>query len=142
MTRQLPVRFASALILGFCFDQSSTESSCATALFARLQQNGTWLVPTLSVPHACASIGDAAFYGDGRLQYADAQTPMVESTTHRHIDIPAESRKRNFRMKLRITRAAHDAGYGCSPVPRAAASPICITALGCTTSLLCWAMLA
>jgi imidazolonepropionase-like amidohydrolase len=85
----------------------------ATALFARLKQNGTWQVPTLSVPHAYASIGDAAFYGDPRLRYVDAQTrdgwehnPIV------HIDIPAyvEARKRAFQMEVRITHAAHEAG--------------------------------
>jgi len=85
----------------------------ATTLFARLRQNGTWLVPTLSATHAYASIGDAAFYGDARLQYVDEQTRDVwEHNPIVHVDIPAyvESRKRDFQAKLRITRAAHEAG--------------------------------
>ena len=106
---KIPMRIADEI------DQlaDTYDEKRAAALFARLRQNDTWLVPTLSVPHAYASIGDAAFYGDARLQYVDAQTrdgwehnPIV------HIDIPAyiESRKREFQMTLRITRAAHEAG--------------------------------
>lgn len=106
---KIPIRIADEI------DQlaDTYDEGRAVALFARLKQNGTWQVPTLSVPHAYASIGDAALYGDPRLQYVDAQTrdgwehnPIV------HVDIPAyvESRKRDFQTKLRITRAAHEAG--------------------------------
>ena len=106
---KVPVRIADEI--GQLADTYDEER--ATALFARLKRNSTWQVPTLSVPHAYASIGNAAFYGDARLRYVDAQTrndwqhnPIV------HINIPAyvEGRKRDFQTKLRTTRAAHEAG--------------------------------
>jgi len=106
---KIPMRIADEI------DQlaDTYDEKRATALFARLKRNGTWQVPTLSVPHAYASIGDAALYGDGRLQYVNA--PTRDGWEHNpivHIDIPAyvDARKRAFQMELRITRAAHEAG--------------------------------
>jgi hypothetical protein len=106
---KIPMRIADEI------DQlaDTYDEKRATALFTRLKQNGTWQVPTLSVPHAYASIGDAAFYSDPRLRYVDAQTRVGwEHNPIVHIDIPAYamSRRRAFQMELQITRAAHDAG--------------------------------
>ncbi|HET9407282.1 MAG TPA: amidohydrolase family protein [Candidatus Sulfotelmatobacter sp.] len=106
---KLPMRIANELTqLADTYDARR-----AADLFAHLARNGTWLVPTLSVTHVYASIGDAAMYGDKRLAYADPQerddwehNPIV------HIEIPeyVAARKRGLQNALRITREAHEAG--------------------------------
>lgn len=105
----LPLRIANELTqLADTYDEQR-----ASALFAALKKNGTWLVPTLVVKRVFASIGDTAVYHDDRLRYVDPQTrDQWERAPIVHIDIPSyiEARKRDLESKLRITRAAHAAG--------------------------------
>jgi imidazolonepropionase-like amidohydrolase len=60
-------------------DRQSRETfdeSLAAGLFAKLNTNGTWQCPTLTVLHAIASLDEDAFRNDPRLKYVDAMTRL------------------------------------------------------------------
>lgn len=85
----------------------------AADLFAHFRRNDTWQVPTLSVAHVYASIGNTAVYQDERLKYvAREERDSWEHNPIVHIEIPqyVEGRKRALREAMRITREAHEAG--------------------------------
>lgn len=106
---KLPLRIADEINkLADTYDETR-----AANLFALLAHRQTWQVPTLSVVHVFASVGDQSMYRDSRLQYVSAQdreswqnNPIV------HIEMPeyVAGRKRAFEEALRITRSAHKAG--------------------------------
>lgn len=106
---KLPLRIANELkTLSDTYDASR-----AADLFAHFRRNGTWQVPTLSVAHLYASIGDRAVYEDERLKYVARQE--LASWEHNpivHIAIPeyVQGRKLWLQEALRITREAHQAG--------------------------------
>jgi hypothetical protein len=106
---KLPLRLADE------FKQlaDSYDEKRAADLFAHLVRNGTWQVPTLSVAHVYASIGDARVYHDERLRYVSKEDrDWWENNPIVHIDIPeyVAGRKREFQEVMRITRSAHQAG--------------------------------
>lgn len=106
---KLPLRIANELkTLSDTYDARR-----AADLFAHFRRNNTWQVPTLSVAHIYASIGNRAVYEDERLKYVTGQER--DSWEHNpivHIEIPeyVEGRKLWLQEAERITREAHKAG--------------------------------
>lgn len=105
---KLPLRIANEVNqLADTYDEGR-----AADLVAHLARNGTWLVPTLSVPRVFGSIGNTAVYQDERLKYvARPERDSWERNPGVHIEIPdyVEGRRRAVQEAVRITRTAHGA---------------------------------
>ena len=106
---KIPLRIANELkTLSETYD-----SSRAADLFAHFRRNNTWQVPTLSVTHVYASIGDQSVYADKRLKYvARQERDSWEHNPIVHIAIPeyVQGRKLWLQEALRITREANKNG--------------------------------
>jgi imidazolonepropionase-like amidohydrolase len=87
----------------------------AAALFARLKANGTWQVPTFTLLHAEATLGEPALAADPRLRFMPAWVRNLWSSDQRLKSITPESQaqaKRFFDKRLALVGEMHRAGVG------------------------------
>jgi imidazolonepropionase-like amidohydrolase len=80
----------------------------AQALYARFVRNGTWQVPTLTVPRSMSSLDDAKFVADPRVKY---MPPSIRSYWSLKLSPDAAARlKRWYKRCTWQVRAMHRAG--------------------------------
>jgi imidazolonepropionase-like amidohydrolase len=94
---------------------STFDAAKAAALFARFVKNDTWMCPTLTVLRSMASLDDAAFTSDPRLEYMpkqmrDSWNPANDprNATKTAADYAVE--RRVYRKQLEIVGAMNRAG--------------------------------
>ena len=94
---------------------STYDAAKASALFAKLAKNGTWMSPTLVVLRSMSSLDDAAFTADPRVKYMpktlrDGWNPANDprNATKSAADYAIE--RRVYKKNLEVLGAMHKAG--------------------------------